>query len=123
MDYILMENRARVSKSHHSEVLTPFQAKMGDIIISIEKPTQWEGWLYCKNKEGIYGWVPKAFITPIETSAEEFSFTRDYNSYELSVSIGEYVTIHEIESGWAIIEKENGMIGWIPLENLDVTDF
>ena len=118
-----MENRARVIKSHKSEVLTPFQAKMGDIVIGKKKPTQWEGWIYCKNKEGIYGWVPKALITPVKTSTEEFSFTRDYNSYELSVSIGENVTIHEIESGWAIIEKENGMIGWIPLENLDVTEF
>ena len=118
-----MENRARVIKSHQSDVLTPFQTKMGDIVIGKEKPTQWEGWLYCKNKEGIYGWVPKAFITPVKTSTEEFRFIRDYNSYELSVSIGENVTIHEIESGWAIIEKENGMIGWIPLENLDVTEF
>lgn len=117
-----MENRARVIKSHQSEVLTPFQAEKGDIVIGKEKPTQWEGWLYCRNKEGIYGWAPKAFFTPVEDSSEEFQFIRAYNSFEISVSKGEFVKIQEIVSGWAIIENEDGKIGWIPLENLDYTE-
>ncbi len=117
-----MENRVRVIKSHQSEVLTPFQAERGDIVIGKEKPTQWEGWLYCKNRYGIYGWVPKAFLTPVKESTEEFQFNRAYNSYEITISKGELVKIKEIESDWAVIENESGKIGWIPLDNLDITE-
>lgn len=117
-----MVNRAKVIKSHQSEVLTPFQAEKGDIVVGKEKTTQWEGWLYCKNKDGIYGWVPKAFVSSVKNSSEEFRFIRDYNSFEISVSKEEFVKIHEIESGWAIIENESGKIGWIPLENLEINN-
>jgi len=117
-----MVGRARVIKSHQSEVITPFHAEKGDIVIGKEKPTQWEGWLYCKNKDGIYGWAPKAFVTPVKDSSEEFQFIRAYNSFEISVSKGDLIKIKEIESGWVRIENESGKIGWIPLENLDVTE-
>ena len=118
----MMITKVKVIKSHHSDVLIPFQTEKGEIVIGKEKPTQWEGWLYCKNKDGIFGWVPKAFVTPVMDSSEEFQFTRAYNSFEISASKGEFVKIKEIESGWAMIENESGKMGWIPLENLDITD-
>jgi len=118
----MLKNKVKVIKSHHSDVLIPFQAQKGEIVNGKEKPTQWEGWLYCKNKDGIFGWVPKAFVTPVKDSSEEFQFIRAYNSFEISASKGEFVKIKEIESGWARIENERGKIGWIPLENLDNTE-
>ena len=117
-----MIHKVKVIKSHHSEVLIPFQAEKGEIVNGKEKPTQWEGWLYCKKKDGIFGWVPKAFVTPVKDSSEEFQFIRAYNAFEISVSDGDFVIIKEIESGWAIIENERERIGWIPLENLDTTE-
>ncbi len=114
-----MTNKVKVIKSHHSDVSIPFQAEKGEIVIGKEKPTQWEGWLYCKTKDEIYGWVPKAFLTPVKESTEEFQFIRTYNAFEISATEGEFVKIKEIESGWAKIENESGKIGWIPLENLD----
>ena len=117
-----MTKKVAVIKSHHSEVLIPFQAEKGEIVSGKEKPTQWEGWIYCKNKVGIYGWVPKAFVTSVKNSSEEFQFIRAYNSFEISVSEGEFVKIKEIESGWAWIENEHGKLGWIPLVNLDYTE-
>jgi len=116
-----MINKVKVIKSHHSDVLIPFQAEKGEIVYGKEKPTQWEGWLYCKNKDGIFGWVPKAFVTPVKDSAEEFQFLRAYDAFEISASKGEFVKIKEMESEWARIENESGKMGWIPLENLDIT--
>jgi hypothetical protein len=115
-----MERKVKVIKSHHSEVVIPFQAVKGDIVKGKEKPTQWEGWLYCKNKAGIDGWVPKAFLTSIEESSEQYEFIRDYNAHEITAVAGEVVKIKEIESQWAWIENEKGILGWIPLENLDL---
>ncbi|NVM19784.1 MAG: hypothetical protein HWN80_18930 [Candidatus Lokiarchaeota archaeon] len=117
-----MKDKVKVIKSHHSEVLIPFQAEKGEIVSGKERPTQWEGWLYCKNKVGIYGWVPKTYVNPIKDSLEKYQFIRPYNSYEITISKGELVKIKEIESGWAVIENESRKIGWIPLDNLDIDE-
>lgn len=117
--YFLKEE-VRVIKNHHSDVKIPFQAERGEIVSGEEKPTQWEGWLYCVKKTGVQGWVPKAFLTPIEDSIEKYQFIRAYNAFEISAMEGELVKIKEMESGWAWIENKNGTFGWIPLENLDL---
>ena len=109
-------------KSHYSDVLIPFQAEKGEIVSGKEKPTQWEGWLYCKNKNGILGWVPKTYLTPVKDSLEKYQFIRAYNSYEITISKGESVEIKEIESGWVVIEDKSGKIGWIPLDNLEISE-
>ena len=114
-----MKKGARVIKSHRSDVLIPFRAKKGEIVIGKEKPTEWEGWLYCRSESGIYGWVPKAYVSPLKNSIEKYQFLRDYNAFEITALEGEVVNIKEIESGWAWIENEKGTLGWIPLENLD----
>jgi len=119
---VLLVKKTRVIKSHNSDVKIPFQAEKGEIVIGKEKPTQWEGWLYCKKEDGICGWVPKAFVTPLKDSIEMYQFVRDYNAFEISAVKGEIVYIIEIESGWAKIENKSGKVGWIPLENLNVTE-
>ncbi len=117
-----MKKKVKVIKSHHSDVLIPFQVENGEIVSGKEKPTQWEGWLYCRSKDGIYGWAPKAYVSPVKDSIEKYQFVRAYNSYEITISKGEFVEVKEIESGWAVIEDKNGKIGWIPLDNLDIAE-
>ena len=117
-----MKRKARVIKSHQSEVLMPFKAKKGDIVSGENKPTIWEGWLHCINEAGIYGWVPKAFVTPKEDSTNSFLFIRDYDAFEINALEGEIVLIEETESGWALVKNEVGKVGWIPLENLEYID-
>ena len=112
--------KAKVIKSHHSDIAIPFQAERGEHVRGEEKPTQWEGWLYCKNKVGVTGWVPKTFVTQVKDSTDTYQFTRDYNALEINAIKGEVVKIKEIESGWAKIENKSGEVGWIPLENLDL---
>jgi hypothetical protein len=112
--------KVKVKKNHNSDVLIPFKAKKSEIVVGEEKPTQWEGWLYCENDQGIKGWVPKAFLKKIPEKNNCFKFNRNYNAYEIPASKGEFVEIKEIESGWAFVVSETGKIGWIPLENLDL---
>jgi hypothetical protein len=114
-----MLKKAKVIKSHQSDVFIPFQAEKGDIVRGKEKPTEWEGWLYCKNNNDFYGWVPKAFLSPLKDSSEKFEFTRAYDTFEISVLEGESVKIIEIESRWAWVENKRGKIGWVPLDNLN----
>ena len=112
--------KVKVKKNHRSDVLIPFKAKKNEIVIGEEKPTEWEGWLYCENEQGIKGWVPKAFLEEMPNKKKYFQFNRDYNAYEILASKGELVEIEETESGWALVISETGEEGWIPLENLDL---
>jgi hypothetical protein len=43
---------------------------------------------------------------------------RDYEAVELSVDVGEILTVEFTESGWAWATRESGQSGWVPLENL-----
>lgn len=112
--------KVRVKKNHRSDVLIPFKAKTSEIVVGEEKPTQWEGWLYCENEQGVKGWVPKAFLEEIPDKKKYFKFNRDYDAYELPALKGDLVDIKETESGWALVISETGEVGWIPLENLDL---
>ena len=111
--------KVEVKRDHNSDVLIPFKAKKSEIVVGEEKPTQWEGWLYCENEQGVKGWVPKAFLKEIPNKKKYFKFNRDYDAYELPASKGDLVEVKEIESGWALVISETGEVGWIPLENLD----
>jgi hypothetical protein len=111
--------KLKVKKNHSSDVLIPFKAKKSEIVVGEEKPTQWEGWLYCENEQGIKGWVPKAFLNKISDNKKSFKLNRDYNAHELPVLKGDLVEIKETVSGWALVVSESGELGWIPLENLN----
>lgn len=112
--------KALVKKSHKSEVLNPFKAKKGEFVKGEERPSQWEGWLYCINKDGVNGWAPKVFLSQIENSPGKYRFVRSYNAFEISAVKGDSVEIKEAESGWAWVINKKGEKGWIPLENLDL---
>jgi hypothetical protein len=45
---------------------------------------------------------------------------RDYDATELSVEVGEKLTMGEEESGWAWCTNREGRRGWVPLEHLEV---
>ena len=109
-----------VKKSHKSDVLFPFKAIKGEILQCEERSTQWEGWLYCKNKEGFNGWTPKAFLSQIENNLGTYQLIHSYNAIEISANEGDSVELKESESGWAWVINKNGEEGWIPLENLNL---
>ncbi|MBY9003484.1 MAG: hypothetical protein KGD73_05900 [Candidatus Lokiarchaeota archaeon] len=112
--------KATVKKSHMSDVLNPFKAKKGEFVQGEERPTQWEGWIYCKNKDGVNGWAPKVFLRQIDNNPGKYQFIRSYNAIEISAFEGDSVEIKETESGWAWVVNIKGEDGWIPLVNLDL---
>jgi uncharacterized protein YgiM (DUF1202 family) len=111
--------KAKVIKSHNSDVLIPFKASKGEIVQGEERPTQWEGWLYCTNNKGLNGWVPSSYLESLGDQTNKYQLNRSYNAFEISASVGDLVEIVESESGWALIANEDGKKGWIPLDNLD----
>jgi len=77
--------------------------------------TEWPEWIWCTNDAGKSDWVPENWV---EIEGESCVMKRDYNAVELSVEVGEVVTIDFEESGWAWATKEGGESGWVPLDHL-----
>jgi SH3-like domain-containing protein len=100
-----------VINAHSPENAVVLVGKKGDRLQFIRKRTGFEGWIWCTDAGGVSAWVPEAW-TSIE--GRHCSLTRDYQSRELDVSIGEHVRVIEFVSGWAWVRNKNGEYGWIP---------
>lgn len=75
----------------------------------------WKDWVWCEGENKNKAWVPKQYL---KMEAGSGVFLNDYNARELSVTVGEIVTVYEIVNGFGMSEKRNGECGWIPLKNL-----
>jgi len=90
-----------------------------------DRDSEWDGWVWCTNSEGVSRWVPEGFVA---RHGDTCIALREYESTELSVHIGEILDVGEIESGWAWCIKgaelaeqadQAGQAGWVPLECLE----
>jgi hypothetical protein len=107
----------KVTKNHKSEFQVPLVARKGEIVEGLERESEWEGWLWCRNSSGIHGWAPKTYLKSTPESGH-FQLLRDYNARELTVDEGQEVIVLDEESEWAWVRTPLGEEGWIPLENL-----
>ncbi|MFW9787163.1 MAG: SH3 domain-containing protein [Candidatus Thorarchaeota archaeon] len=108
----------KVTKNHKSESQVPLVATKGEVVEGLERETEWEGWLWCRNGSGIHGWVPRNYLDSAPESGR-FQFVQDYNSRELTIDAGQEVIVLDEESGWAWVRTTLGEEGWIPQENLE----
>jgi hypothetical protein len=76
----------------------------------------WKDWIWCEGQNDNQAWVPKQYL---EIKEDTGIFLTDYNALELSVAIGEILSVYEIVNGFGMAEKQNGERGWVPLRNLE----
>ncbi|MHA1908041.1 MAG: hypothetical protein ACW98Y_12150 [Candidatus Thorarchaeota archaeon] len=108
----------RVIKKHTSEFSVPLVMAKDDIIDGEKRKTEWDGWIWCKNIAGVFGWVPEPFLEKLPEE-RKYGALRDYNAFEVSVDIGQELMILEEASSWAWVRTPEGEEGWVPLENLE----
>jgi hypothetical protein len=92
-------------------------AVKGEIVQGERRETEYEGWLWCQNSDGVNAWVPETYLEKTQDSGQ-FRFLKDYNSRELRVNEGQEVLMLYEDSGWAWVRNTLGEEGWIPLENV-----
>ena len=105
-------------KEHSSDNPIPLVMKLGEVLEGEKRETEWEGWLWCKNSVGIFGWTPEAYLKPLPED-RMYVATRDYNARELTIDTNQEVLILDEESSWAWVKTTLGDEGWVPLENLE----
>ncbi|NHK32549.1 MAG: hypothetical protein FK730_14440 [Asgard group archaeon] len=107
-----------VKKNHESTDSDSLSVKAGDILQGEEKPTKFSNWIWCKDANDVYSWVPKSYLKPLADNPGYFKILKDYIAKELTVKIGDEVVILFKASEWAWVRTQIGEEGWIPLEKL-----
>ena len=77
----------------------------------------WKDWLWCEGQNDNQAWVPKQYL---DIESGQGTLITDYNALELSVVIGETLSIHEIINGFGMAEKPDGTCGWVPMKCLEL---
>ena len=80
---------------------------------------EWKGWIWCEREHENKAWVPKQYL---KIEAGSGVFLNDYNARELSVTVGEVISVFEVINGFGMSEKQNGKRGWVPLKNLQLEE-
>ena len=112
----------RVTEEYTSPYPNPIIFQNGDMVKIGDEFTEnpeWENWIWCEGTDNRKAWVPKQNL---DIHGDMGKFRREYNAMELSVSVGEKLSVHEILNGFALAEKEDGVVGWVPLKNIELEE-
>lgn len=105
----------RVEKAYQAAYSDPLIAKKNERLVFEHKKSEWPGWIWCTSSSGKGGWVPETWV---ELDGSTCILLRDYSAAELTVSRGHLLRVTFVESGWAWATNEQGISGWVPMENL-----
>lgn len=108
----------RVTEAYRSPYPRPIIFHKGEKVRVGREFTEdpdWVDWVWCEGQHGNKAWAPQQYL---ETEAGTGIFKTGYNALELSVSVGEVLKVYEVVNGFAMAEKSDGKLGWVPLRNL-----
>lgn len=111
-----MSQTCRVIRAYQASTTDSLKVLKGDELSASDKTSEWPGWIWCTHPSGKSGWVPENYVKRAEYRC---FMLRDYDATELTVKPGMQFTILETESGWAWCDNQQGLRGWIPLDNLE----
>ena len=106
-----------VISDYKSPYKEPVKIRKGEILLIGNKESEWPGWVWCINKDGMERWVPRHYLKIHGTSG---IMLQNYDATELTVFIGEELVIEKEESGWVWVSNVEGKKGWIPLEIIKI---
>jgi len=112
------KSMARVIADYRAPYADPIVVSVGDeISIDSSKKTDLAGWVWCANRAGKSGWVPETYI---ERQGDLGYMRCDYNAIELTIRVGERLTVHKAESGFLWVTNQAGQDGWVPSTHVEV---
>jgi hypothetical protein len=110
------ERPALVIKAYARAYANPIRAPRGTILTVTPRDSEWPGWLWCTTPDGTSGWVPDSFV---RSNGERAVLLRDYDATELTVNVGQLISMIEDVSGWSWCRTAENELGWIPNDCLN----
>jgi uncharacterized protein YgiM (DUF1202 family) len=111
-----MNVNCKVIKAYKSAFPEPLIIRSGDELKIGKRDDKWDGWVWCTNNNGQSRWIPENYLRIRGDSAICIC---NYDATELTVDVGDELTILKQESGWAWCQKKDEKTGWLPLENVE----
>ncbi len=108
---------ARVTANYQAAYPDPLIIKAGEALKVGRNDTEWPGFVWCATQNNKAGWVPERYI---EREGEVGLARYDYDATELSVRVGDVLTIHNVESGWLWCMGQDNQNGWVPLKHVKI---
>ena len=109
---------ARVIADYQAPYPDPIVVEEGEeVAIDSSKKTDWAGWVWCTDGAGKSGWVPEAYIV---RRGDVGTMRCDYNAIELTVRVGELLSVHKAESGFFWVANQAGQDGWVPSTHVEL---
>ena len=95
------------------------QVEVGDALVVRRRDVDFPGWIWCVDEAagGAAGWVPEARV---DRSGQRAVMRSAYDGAELTVGVGERLTVLDDESGWLWCRNEGGEHGWVPQSHVAV---
>ncbi len=114
--------KCRVIIEYQTFYTDPISVNAGETITVSEKVDYWNGnpawvWVWCTDRRGKSGWVPRNCIDFAADGTTGVALY-NYTARELSVTIGEVLTIEGEESGWLWTTNQQGRSGWVPRDHV-----
>jgi len=116
----MTKGRYRVVKDYESPYPESIFFQKGErvkVCKKFKEDPDWQNWIWCEGKNGKKAWVPEDFL---DSDGKNGLFNREYDAKELSVRVGEALTVSEIVNGFGMSEKSDGTKGWVPMRNMEI---
>src|SRR5688572_9020696 len=108
-----MSERFRTTAAYQRAFDRVPRVRAGDVVRHIRDDEKNPGWFFGIAADDIEGYFPSRWFE-VDSSGASAKALRDYDATELTVEAG--VPVHCIceESGWLLVQTEDGREGWIP---------
>jgi hypothetical protein len=109
--------QVRVIEEYQAPYPDPIRVHKGDeVMVDEHKRTDIAGWIWCTSRAGKSGWVPRAYID-LQGSAGKMQC--DYSAVELTIQVGEILSVGKVESSFYWATNQSGQQGWVPMANVE----
>jgi hypothetical protein len=110
----------RVIEEYQAPYPDPIQAKADDeVVVDLSRKTDIVGWVWCANSAGKSGWVPNVYV---EINDNQGRLLKDYNAIELTIHVGDVLTVYKEESSFYWASNQAGDQGWVPIKNVEAME-
>jgi SH3-like domain-containing protein len=109
-----MTRVVEVTVPYHAQYTDPLRVVRGEEVSVGREDADFPGWRWCRAADGREGWVP---IELLSSQGPEATVSQDYTAQELSVSLGERLTVEEARREWLLVWNRFDERGWIPERN------
>jgi len=112
-------SQARAVTAYEAPYADPITVQAGDqVSIDSTRKTNCVGWVWCTNRAGKSGWVPETYL---EQHGNIGHMRCDYDAIELTIQVGDILTVHKAESGFFWVTDPSGRTGWVPSTHVELS--